>query len=79
LYGKSSSAIFFAQIEIDGFPGGATQEQIDELLFRKKVDTLKLVDERAKEAYEQYEKNVDGTIEIEKIFNLPERIVYARD
>ncbi len=78
-YGMKRILQLMDQVEENGFMDGATEEDMDNLMFRRKLDPLKLVEDRVTDLFQVLPNNTDGTIDITELENAPAKIVYARD
>ena len=67
------------QVEENGFMDGATDEDLDEIFFRRKMDPPKLVEDRATDVFQLYSNNADGTIDISELQKTSAKVIYARE
>ncbi len=58
---------------------GPTDEDLDEIYFRKKLDPPKLVEDRATDVFALYVNNADGTVDVEELAKTSQKIIYARE
>ncbi len=78
-YGMKRVLMLMDQVEENGYMDGATNDDLDEIFFRKKQDPMKLAEDRATDIFQLYPNNADGTIDISELEKTPAKIVYARD
>ena len=78
-YGMRRTLQMLDQVEENGFMDGPTDDDLDNILFKKKLDPPKPAEERATDIFQQYSNNADGTIDINELETVPCKIIYARD
>ena len=79
MYGIKVTLRLLDQIEENGFMHGITDEEKEELLYKRKIDPLKLVDDRAEDIWQFCDLNQEGRIDLEEYLRVQERTVYARE
>ncbi len=79
IYGLKCMLKLIDEIEDNGYMNGPSEEELEELLYRKKLDPLKLVEDRAQDIWEKIEKQPDGRIDLEQLFKTPSKYIYARE
>lgn len=78
-YGMKRVIALLDQVEENGFMDGPSEEQMDELLFRRKLDPPKLVEDRATDVFQLYVNNADGTVDVDELLKTSDKIIYARE
>ena len=78
-YGMKAVIRLLDQVEENGFMDGPTDDELDELLYRRKHDPPKLVEERATDVFQAYPNNSDGTVDFDDILKPTERVILARE
>ena len=79
MYGIKVVIRLLDQIEENGFTDGISDEEKEELLYKRKIDPLKLVEDRAEDIWQFCDLNQEGRIELEEFLLVQERLVYARE
>ncbi len=66
------------QVEENGFMDEPTEDQYDDLMYRRKHELPKLVDDRVRDIWERCEIR-DGLLSLEELEKVPERVLFARE
>ena len=68
------------QVEEKGFINGATEDEADDLLFKRKLDPLKLVDDRVTDIWVACDITAENRLTMDDFLKrVTDRIIYARD
>ena len=80
-YGLKKVLILLEEVEYNGFMDTPTQEELDEINYRRtaKFEPLKLAEDRAKDIWTKLELPVEGDLTAEDINRVPMKFVFARD
>ena len=66
-------------VEFKGHMEPPSEEEVDEMLYRRNLDPMKLVEDRVEDVYDICEVDKEGRVNLEAFMKTPERVIFCRD